>query len=468
MFRKPYKEANEDIKEDDSLKKPTKEKTLSVKNLKTMYNASFRYAFIAIIICILISTLFLKIHGSNIYAIAEPEYPSKIGFDDIDEKRKRMEDIDEEFLEKLETFSLKSSSLVLSKGDNKKNRLYSPISLYMDLSMAAETADGDTQQEILQALDMDINMMRDETGKLFRRLYFYNEIGKLNLGNSLWLNENIDFNEEMLDLLKEKYYAGSYNIDFSNKEDAKKISKWVSNQTGGKLGNSFDDFALNQDDVMTLINTIYFYDEWIDRFDAKNTKEGEFYLGDGSKVMTDFMNMEYGSHGFVDAKCYTASYLSLKNNNRMVFILPDDGKTPSDIISNPEILGEALDCFSSDDYKTGRVIFKIPKFNFSSKESVKEFCIDLGIKDAFKEETADFSNLSDIKPLFISDIMQNSTISIDEKGVEAAAYTEITYAGAAEPDGIAEMILDRPFIFAITGIDASPLFVGIINNPNVE
>ena len=69
--------------------------------------------------------------------------------------------------------------------------------------------------------------------------------------------------------------------------------------------------------------------------------------------------------------------------------------------------------------------------------------------------------------MFLSDIKQSSYISIDEIGVEAAAFTQIVYSGSAMPEGRADMILDRPFIFIITGIDKSPLFVGIINNPTL-
>ncbi len=43
----------------------------------------------------------------NTYAIAEPTYPTKIKFDDLDEKINRREDIDEKFLKKtLEIFQL--------------------------------------------------------------------------------------------------------------------------------------------------------------------------------------------------------------------------------------------------------------------------------------------------------------------------------------------------------------------------
>lgn len=46
-------------------------------------------------------------------------------------------------------------------------------------------------------------------------------------------------------------------------------------------------------------------------------------------------------------------------------------------------------------------------------------------------------------------------------------FTQIDYFGSAMPEGRADMILDRPFIFIITGMDKAPLFVGIINNPSL-
>lgn len=466
MFRKLYKEANNDIEVNKSLKESTIDKMLNA-NKRRPKNI-LKFATITVVIVIVLSSLFIKINGMNTYAIAEPTYPTKIKFDDLDEKINRREDIDESFLKNLRDFSIKSSSLVLRETDKDTNSLYSPISLYMALSMASETANEDTQKEILEVLNMDnIEMVRSETGKLFRRLYYHNEIGKLSLGNSLWLNNDVEFNGDLLDLLAKEYYASSFSLDFNDKESPKKISKWVSDQTGGKLGNDPDDFSFNPDDVMTLINTIYFYDEWVDSFNVKNTMEDEFYLADGSTVKSDFMNMTYGSHGFVGADGYTVSYLNLKNSSQMVFILPDEGVSPYDIISDPELLDEALNSLSTDERQMGEVIFKIPKFNFSSNLELKDICKTLGMENAF-ETTADFTNLSDTKPLFISDIKQNSSISIDEKGVEATAFTQIHYCGAAQPDGKAEMILNRPFIFAITGVDGSPLFIGIINNPNIE
>ena len=302
---------------------------------------------------------------------------------------------------------------------------------------------------------------------MFRKLYFHNEIGRLTLANSLWLNKDIAFNENKLKTLAEDYYAHSFSVDVHDKDSSKRISEWVSENTGGKLGNDPSDFSLDRDSRMTLINTVNFYDEWIDTFNKDKTKEDIFYLQDGSQVKNDFMNMTYSSHGFAHGDGYTVSSLNMKNMNRMIFILPHEDKSPYDIVSDPKILNEAINALSSEDNGYGEVVFKIPKFNFSSKLGLNDLAKELGIEKAFDIENANFTPLSDTKPLFISNIKQSAYISIDEIGVEASAFTQIDYCGSAMPEGRADMILDRPFIFVITGIDSSPLFVGIINNPTL-
>jgi serpin B len=88
----------------------------------------------------------------------------------------------------------------------------------------------------------------------------------------------------------------------------------------------------------------------------------------------------------------------------------------------------------------------------------------LGMKSAF-DINADFTGITD-GGAFISDVNQQTHITIDEKGVEAAAFTRIDFEGSEPPnDNLAEIILDRPFIFSIKSSTGTVLFVGIVNNP---
>ncbi len=48
--------------------------------------------------------------------------------------------------------------------------------------------------------------------------------------------------------------------------------------------------------------------------------EDEFYLADGSTVKSDFMNMTYGSHGFVGADGYTVYICNNRGGRWVTFI----------------------------------------------------------------------------------------------------------------------------------------------------
>ena len=70
--------------------------------------------------------------------------------------------------------------------------------------------------------------------------------------------------------------------------------------------------------------------------------------------------------------------------------------------------------------------------------------------------------------VFVSSAAHAARVKIDEEGCEAAAYTvEYTSNTAAPmaPEEEIDFVLDRPFLFAITGNDGLPLFVGVVNVP---
>src|SRR5690606_31630859 len=136
-------------------------------------------------------------------------------------------------------------------------------------------------------------------------------------------------------------------------------------------------------------------------------------------VSSEYMNMSYGSHSFIKGDGYTASGLSLKNLRQMIFIIPDEGISPYDIVTDEEQFRSLFKNISEGDKSIGQVIFKVPKFNYKSDLELNDLIKSLGIEDIYSSEKSNFTPLSDTKPLFISGISQKANISIDEKGVEA-------------------------------------------------
>ena len=101
----------------------------------------------------------------------------------------------------------------------------------------------------------------------------------------------------------------------------------------------------------------------------------------------------------------------------------------------------------------------LPKFKIEYDTSLVQALQQFGVRDAFIPEIADFSGIA--KDLFITDIIHKTYISVDEIGTEAAAVTAITMDNAtAMPEQKEEkdVILDRPFAFAIIDLENNTIF----------
>ncbi len=358
----------------------------------------------------------------------------------------------------INAFSAVTAGLLLTS--ESENKCYSPLSLYYALSMAACGADGDTADELLSLLGFDdTKTLAEQCGNVYRVLASHDTDGNaaLMLANSLWLSGTEGFNEEYLNMSAEQFYAEVYSADFASQSTADAMADWIKDKTHGTIAPTFD---VNAEQIMSIISTLYLKDEWIDRFDKASTAADTFTKADGSEVKCDFMNA-VKQQSFMYGDNYTAAGVSLKNYGSMLFVLPDEGVSTADILSSSATLEEILSGGKESSY--GTVTFKIPKFSFDSEFDLVPALRSLGVESAFTD-SADFSQLCDNDEMYISSIAQQTHIAIDERGVEAAAFTKIDYAGAALPQDNADIILDRPFIFIIKS-SYGALFMGVVNDP---
>ena len=414
---------------------------------------------------VIIGTVYFRGESGNPYSgpIMDVVYPKAYAFEDDDTWRKVREEnpVDDNFIAAINDFSYKTGALVLTDGG--KNINYSPLSLYYALSIAALGAKSETEAQLLALLGIDdAQELSVQCRNLYRVLYRDNEIGELKIANSIWMDDDMNdepilFKDDFVKQAAENFYASSHSVDFCNEETGKAMADWVSTNTNGTLSPTFQ---INTEQIITILNTVYFYDQWIDRFDRNKTAEDVFYLSNGSKVKSDFMNQTFVSARFTKGKGFTRAGLSLKNAAQMIFILPDEGVSPYDLITSAEQMKEI---FEGGESYNGEVVWKIPKFSFSSKLSMTDVIKNLGVSSAFTPE-ADFTGITD-HMAYITGVLQETHIAIDEDGVEASAFTQIDYAGSAMPEGRADMILNRPFIYGIIAQNRSLLFVGVCENP---
>jgi serpin B len=147
----------------------------------------------------------------------------------------------------------------------------------------------------------------------------------------------------------------------------------------------------------------------------------------------------------------------------MAVMLPASNQSIDDFIAQLS-LEKWEEYFKTLDYEFGTVM--MPKLKLDYKLLMNDVLIDLGMGIAFGGG-ADFSRINGYGNLFISRVIHQSFVQIDEEGTEAAAATivELMDTSGIGPSGFF-MRVDRPYIFVIRErINNTILFIGKITKP---
>ena len=385
--------------------------------------------------------------GMGEYTLAEAGHPTA---------RKTEDRVDTEALRQ---FGDETAAVVFT---GERNEVYSPVSLYVALGMLTELADGETKQQVMDLLGVsDSETIRQWTKALWQQLYHDEQDSALRLGNAAFLNENMAFHKEPLDVLAEDYYASSYQVPMGSKAADKAVAAWLNRQTNDLLADDTKAIETKESDLLRLYNTIYYKAAWQEAFFEGATKQDIFTAADGTEQRTDFMHISIEGEDVARGEGYRRASLYLKDGGRMTFYLPDEGVTVEELLQRENFLQEAEDLLV--DALEVRVNWSVPKFDIHASLELNDALRALGVTDAFDKAAADFTPLTDTGAV-VSSVMQAARVRIDEEGLEAAAYTEIIVEPtAAEPPPCSEeeMNLNRPFLFAIWK-DGAPLFIGAV------
>ena len=115
-----------------------------------------------------------------------------------------------------------------------------------------------------------------------------------------------------------------------------------------------------------------------------------------------------------------------------------------------------------------QVNLALPRFRVTSGFALRPLLAALGMPLAFSPD-ADFSGITTAQRLRIDEVAHKAYIDVNEEGTEAAAATAVIMKASArfmntEPP--VEVIVDRPFLFAITDMESGlPLFLGRVTDP---
>ena len=343
------------------------------------------------------------------------------------------------------------------------NAVCSPLNIYIALSMLAEVTDGNTRKQILDVLNVkDMDVLNKRIKAIWDANYVDTPALKSILANSIWLRNDIGYNEDTLKRLSVEYHASSYSGEMGSESMNRKLRKWTDEHTGELLTEYTKELKLNQESVLALISTVYYKASWDKEFPKEQTNKGIFHgvLGDQSVPMmhNDIMTNLYQTEHF------QAVGLSLVDSGTMYFFLPKEGYKAQDIAADPEMIKICMEPVSVES-DSALVHLTVPKFNDSAKINLLECLKDIGITDVLSDKQADFTPLTkEVENIYVSRAEHAAMVKIDEEGVIGAAYTALMMESAGIIQNQVDFIIDRPFVFAVAAPDGSILFTGVIQN----
>ena len=349
----------------------------------------------------------------------EPVYPkmaqypgeNENGWDKWNSSRRKQLSAPEGYCDSLWSFYGDSSRTYLS--GTQENRAYSPLSLYMALSMLAECTSGESRSQILSLMSApDIETLRTQAGQVWNANYCDDGAIKSVLANSVWLSDSLETNSGTIGTLAKSYYSSAHSGEFGSDEMTQAIRGWLNEQTGGMLNDAVSDVAPDASTLMALYSTVWFKGRWDNEFNKQLNDTRTFHAPSGD-VQAEFMNQSF-DRSYYWGEDFGAVKQPFVSGCDMWLILPDEDKAVSDVLDSGNYLSLLTDGYDYENSRTMKVNLALPKFDVTSTIDLREGLTELGITDVFSEN-ADFSVLCSSE-LYVNSARQSARVTIDEEG----------------------------------------------------
>ncbi|GLV44480.1 Serpin 28Dc [Carabus blaptoides fortunei] len=431
----------------------------------------------------------------------------------------------DEALEAIFSVAVRLEALLSDTGvKTSQNFMVSPLSMAVAVGELMLGARGVLQQQLYELLVVDSQANRSQSvrhikhenntdipyyalheqlGDLMQNLQERGAVSNtytLKTASVLFAQQNLSVNDDFRTNIKKFYGTNIEELDFKNDPVGceKIVNKWAHDNTQGLI-KSILPGPLPAQTVGILANAVYFRGDWEIPFSFEVNRKGVFHTSPTSTVNVTYMMGEFENYKYVDSKRLNCRMVVIPYQNSeltMNIVLPNpdkDGDYDINQFTSSLRIKDLLELIQSA--KDRKVFMFLPKMSLSNTINMLEplrryhkYKSDVGTVssrnnddelDRLDEKIELFKNTSSISdrsptkldlsgisedPQFqISNIYQQMTLSVNEKGTEAAAVA------ASAIDYILESVnfnVNRPFLFFIRHeATGATLFWGTIVNP---
>lgn len=363
------------------------------------------------------------------------------------------------------------------KSDKTKSSVFAPATAALQLSLLANGATGDTQDEIKLALGKDLRIDNiNQCSSYFKsRMEAVSKTGSgevdelsgkktkeskseyVRFGLNLFFNDISDVKTSFLQTNASYFENNVYRFLFSDKNAVSKVNKSLSDFSSNDL---FEN--LNEKDSLFLVNACDMSDLWLDNYSKSDIEKGTFKSGNGEKSV-NFMTSNESLIKNKNAKGII-KYTS-KNPLKLMIVMPNEGVSLEEYVSDFNYT-EFSDLLDSVDI-TKKVTAQIPEFSISSEEQpqpLSDALADSGLYTLFTDDAL-FKNITHTDNFKLNEIYEiTPEITVNAAGINSDS--KIVEKRVKELEKTDETIkIDRPFIFLLIDNESSiPVYIGTVDN----
>ncbi len=284
--------------------------------------------------------------------------------------------------------------------------------------------------------------------------------------NTAWIQSGLPVRPGFTARLSHLAGAQLASADFAHASGAARaaINQAIAGQTEGKIAELLRPGDVTAQTRLVLASAVYLKAAWIAPFPEDATGDAPFYPeGPGRPGVSVPTMRGTATRDYLRGDGYQAVLLPYRDIGLAMAVLLPDGPLSE---LRPKLAAAGLAGLLAGAARH-QVELALPRFRLEARFYLVPALRRLGITAAFGPE-ADFGGISEAERLWISDVVHQAYIDVDEHGTEAAAATATVMRGMAafRAPPPATMIVDRPFLFAIldnaTGL---PVFLGQVSRP---
>lgn len=355
----------------------------------------------------------------------------------------------------------------LAAGD--ENLVMSPLSIASVLQMLSFGAQGQTAtqlQQVLKVPGVGPERLAGQVAALRASLAVLAKDKQVHTADAIWTQDGLAIKKPFSSALHKAFAAKALGVDFRGDADGsrKQINSAIADATNGKIENLIGEGVIDDLTRVVLTDAIYLNAKWAHPFDPKDTEDRTFTRADGSTVKAPTMHSS-GMLSYAQKNGYQVATLPYAGGRMsMQILLPSGPLAPLEQRLQTDGLAALTGGQSSQ-----RVELSLPRWDFTAAPDLKPALTAMGMGDAFDPDKADLSGITGKERLYLKAVVHKAMIKVGEKGTEAAAATAGVAGATAAPVTDAQMLVDRPFVFAITDTAThTPLFLGRVTDPSAH